>query len=203
MRDMKITVISGSHRENSQSERIARYIASDLSKQGAEASVLSLAKNPLPLWDEGVWGGEPKWEAVWGPISETLKKSDGFVVVSPEWSGMVPAGLKNFFLLCGSREVGHKPAMIVSVSSGIGGSYPVAELRQSSYKNTRIVYIPDHVIVRNAEAMLVGESPADDHDAELRKRVHYSLGLLLEYAKALTLVRESGKVNLKDFPYGM
>ncbi len=200
---MKITIISGSHRENSQSERIARYIEGDLKKQGAEASVLSLASNPLPLWDEGVWSGDPKWESAWGPFSDTLKQSDGFVVVSPEWSGMVPAGLKNFFLLCGSREVGHKPAMIVSVSSGISGSYPVVELRQSSYKNTRIVYIPDHVIVRNAETALMGDKPSDDNDAELRKRIHYSLAVLVEYAKALALVRESGKINYKDFPYGM
>lgn len=202
-RTMKITVISGSHRDGSQSDRVAQYVANDLTKLGVEASVISLAKNPLPLWDEGVWSDDPKWASLWGPISTRLKESDGFVVVSPEWSGMVPAGLKNFFLLCGAREVGHKPAMIVSVSSGMGGSYPVVELRQSSYKNTRLVYIPDHVIVRNVESMLNGSAPADSHDEELRKRIHYSLQMLVEYAKALCAVRESGKINLKEFPYGM
>lgn len=200
---MKITIISGSHRANSQSEKVAHYIAKDLSSLKVESSVISLANNPLPLWDEGVWGDDPKWAAVWEPISQTLKGSDGFVVVSPEWSGMVPAGLKNFFLLCGSREVGHKPAMIVSVSSGIGGSYPVAELRLSSYKNTRLVYVPDHVIVREAESMLNGDTPASDHDTEIRKRIHYSLEMLVEYAKAFSHVRNSGKINFKDFPYGM
>lgn len=200
---MKIIVISGSHRESSQSERVGQYLVANLASLGAEASLLCLAKNPLPLWDEGVWSGDPKWKSLWGPISQSLRESDGFVVVSPEWSGMVPAGLKNFFLLCGSREVGHKPAMIVSVSSGLGGSYPITELRQSSYKNTRLVYVPDHVIVRNVESMLVGAAAADTHDVELRKRIHYSLEMLLEYSKALRAVRESGKINLKDFPYGM
>lgn len=200
---MKITIISGSHRENSQSEKVANYMATDLASLKAEAQVISLAKNPLPLWDEGVWGDDPKWHAAWSPISKTLQESDGFVVVSPEWSGMVPAGLKNFLLLCGSREVGHKPALIVAVSSGIGGSYPVAELRMSSYKNTRLVYVPDHVIVREAEGILNGASPASDRDAELRKRIHYSLEMLVEYAKAFQQVRSSGKINLKEFPYGM
>jgi len=200
---MKITVISGSHRENSQSERVARYIEKVLKSQGAEASLITLAKNPLPLWDEGVWEGEPSWKKAWEPIALNLSASDGFVIISPEWSGMVPAGLKNFLLLCSAREVGHKPALIVSVSSGIGGSYPVAELRMSSYKNTRLVYVPDHVIVRDAEKMLQGDDPAGEHDAQLRQRLSYSLEMLQEYAKALSLVRASGKINLKDFPFGM
>ena len=62
----------------------------------------SLSGNPLPLWDEGVWSGDAKWTAVWKPVATELKSSDGLVVVSPEWSGMVPPGLKNFFLLCGA-----------------------------------------------------------------------------------------------------
>lgn len=200
---MKITIISGSHRENSQSDKVANYLASDLASLKVEAGVVSLAKNPLPLWDEGVWGDDPKWEAAWSPISKTLQQSDGFVIVSPEWSGMVPAGLKNFLLLCDSSELGHKPALIVAVSSGIGGSYPVAELRMSSYKNTRLVYVPDHVIVREAEGMLNGTTAANDRDTELRKRIHYSLEMLIEYAKAFQYVRSSGKINLKEFPYGM
>lgn len=200
---MKITVISGSHRENSQSERVARYIEKVLKSQGAEASLITLAKNPLPLWDEGVWEGDASWKKAWEPIALNLSASDGFVIISPEWSGMVPAGLKNFLLLCSAREVGHKPALIVSVSSGIGGSYPVAELRMSSYKNTRLVYVPDHVIVRDAEKMLQGDDPAEEHDAHLRQRLSYSLEMLQEYAKALSLVRASGKINLKDFPFGM
>jgi NAD(P)H-dependent FMN reductase len=200
---MKITIISGSHRENSESERVAHYIEGDLVSLGVTANVVSLAKNPLPLWDEGVWGDDPKWKELWAPIAAGLRESDGFVVVSPEWSGMVPAGLKNFFLLCSSRELGHKPAMIVSVSSGIGGSYPIAELRISSYKNTRVVYVPDHVIIRTAPEMLKGETPANEHDAGLRKRLHYSLTVLIEYAKALEAVRKSPVINYKDFPFGM
>ena len=49
-------------------------------------------------------------------------------VVSPEWNGMVPSMLTNFFLLCSNNELAHKPGLLVGVSSGTGGSYPVAEL---------------------------------------------------------------------------
>jgi NAD(P)H-dependent FMN reductase len=116
---------------------------------------------------------------------------------------MVPPALKNFFLLCGTDLLAHKPGLIVTVSAGTGGSYPVTELRTSSYKNTRLCYIPDHVIVRNVGHMLQGNQAADEHDAALRERIDYSLRVLVEYAKALRLVRESGVIDLKAFPYGM
>lgn len=200
---MKVTVISGSHRVNSQSERVSRYIAAQLSRLKVEASVISLSNNPLPLWDEGVWGDDPKWGKLWAPISSSLTESDAFVLVAPEWAGMVPPGLKNFLLLCSTRDVGHKPALIVAISSGVGGSYPVAELRMSSYKNNRLVYIPDHVILRDVENLFVGDTPQGERDESSRARVQYSLQLLIEYGKALAGVRSSGVVNHKEFPFGL
>lgn len=201
---MKIAIVAGSHRREAESARVAKHLEKELKRLGiGETYSLSLSGNPLPLWDEGVWSGDEKWKSLWGPISKELKDSDALVVVSPEWSGMVPPGLKNFFLLCGGDVLAHKPGLIVTVSAGSGGSYPVTELRISSYKNTRLCYIPDHVIVRNVEQMLQGDQAADEHDAALRVRIAYSLRVLVEYAKALRLVRDSGVIELKAFPYGM
>jgi NAD(P)H-dependent FMN reductase len=200
---MKIAIVSGSHRADSQSDRVARYLALEVARAHGEADIISLSKNPLPLWDEGMWSNDPKWGEVWGPISKRLKACDALVLVAPEWAGMVPPGLKNFLLLCSAAEVGHKPALIVSVSSGIGGSYPVAELRVSSYKNNRLVYIPEHVIVRNVEEVLHGDAPSGERDESTRDRLRYGIAILSEYAKALTSVRESGAIDHKSFPFGM
>ena len=201
---MQIGIISGSHRANSESDRVSQFVINDLkASSGVDTYYLSLAGNPLPLWDEDLGKGTDQWKKVWGPISTELKRCEGFVIISPEWSGMVPAGLKNFFLLCSSGELAHKPGMIIGVSSGIGGTYPVAELRSSSYKNTRLCYIPDHIIVRNSASMLKGDTPASDHDKSLRKRITYSNKMLIEYAKALLGVRESGVIDYKSFPSGM
>ena len=65
---MKITIISGSHRENSQSEKVARYIEKTLKEQGVcdETWLFSLAANPLPLWDEGIWNEDPRWDELLG-----------------------------------------------------------------------------------------------------------------------------------------
>jgi len=203
---MKISVINGSHRLHSQSLKVANYVQGLLKGGVAEDSWLfSLAGNPLPLWDEGVWDDEPRWTQLLTPIKQQLASSDGFVVVSPEWHGQVPAGLKNFFLLFGKNELGHKPALIVTVSSGEGGAYPVAELRMSSYKNSRICYIPEHVIIRHAEKILNDKPEENDtrSDTYIRERLQWALKILREYAVALKHVRESGVTQSDKFKNGM
>jgi NAD(P)H-dependent FMN reductase len=204
---MKITIISGSHRYQSQSEKVANYIAQSLlnQQQATDTEVISLAGNPLPLWDEGIWQGDAQWQTLLNPLSEKLAASDGFVIVSPEWHGQVPAGLKNFFLLWGKNELAHKPALIVTVSTADGGSYPVAELRMSSYKNNRICYIPEHLIIRHVDKVLNADANQNDADADtyFRERIVYAGGILGAYAKALKAVRDSGITQTDKFLFGM
>ena len=203
---MKITIICGSHRANSQSAKVGKYIQQRLESGVCEETWLfDLANNPLPLWDQGVWDGDAKWSELLTPIREQLLTSDAFVIISPEWHGQVPAGLKNFFLLFGRNELGNKPAMIVAVSSADGGAYPVAELRMSSYKNSRICYIPDHIIVRNVEKVL-NENPAHnnpDADSYFRERIDWTLNILKQYGLALKQVRDSGATETDKFRNGM
>lgn len=202
---MKISIISGSHRENSQSLKVANYLKSLLEGMCEESWLFSLAGNPLPLWDQGVWDGEEKWQQQLTPIKQHLTSSDAFVIISPEWHGQVPAGLKNFFLLFGKNELGHKPALIVTVSSGEGGAYPVAELRMSSYKNSRICYIPEHLIIRRVETVLNDDPASNDtkSDPYYRERMQWSLNILKEYATALKQVRASGATETDKFKNGM
>ena len=203
---MKISIISGSHRKHSQSIKVARFVQQTLEAGFCdETYLLSLGDDPLPLWDEGVWDGDPEWQETLAPIKQQLTSSDAIVVISPEYHGQVPAGLKNFFLLFGKNELGHKPGLIITVSAGDGGAYPVAELRMSSYKNSRICYIPDHIIVRKVESILNENSAENDErsDKFYRERLQWSLNILREYAVALKGVRESGATDSDKFKNGM
>ena len=202
---MHIAIISGSHRQNSQSLRIARYLAVRLliAEPTASADVIELTGNPLPLWDESAWQAGSPLQKQWEPYAKRLQSADGFIVVSPEWHGMVPSGLKNFFLFCSPKDVGHKPALLTGVSASRGGAYPIQELRISSYKNSMICYIPEHLIVRDAAKMFVGDQPADKDDDYMRARADYALRILLEYTKAMTSIRASGLTYDKRFPSGM
>ena len=205
---MKLGIICGSHRHNSQSEKVGRHIQAELLQQGFcdEVYLFSLAGNPLPLWDESIWQGDDNWQQLMQPISAQLDSCDGFVVIAPEWHGMVPAALKNFFLIwTGAGELAHKPALIVTVSVADGGSFPIAELRMSSYKNNRICFLPEHLIIRYVDTVFNAD-PADNKDSAqeyFQERLIYCLRLLREYALALTSVRASGAASLETYSSGM
>jgi len=124
-------------------------------------------------------------------------------MVAPEYGGMVPPALKNLFLLASNQEFAHKPALIVGISAGRSGTYPVAELRMSSYKNTRICYMPDHMILREVESLFQSDEPANKFEADTRARLDYFLKVLREYSKALSIVRASGVIDTKTFPNGL
>ena len=204
---MKISIISGSNRNPSQSEKVARYIETTLSNEldDIEPWVYALADNPLPLWDQTLWENSAEWDQRLAPIKQQLIESDAFVIVSPEWHGQVPAGLKNFFLLFNRFELGHKPALIVTVSSADGGAYPVAELRMSSYKNNRLCYIPEQLVLRNIEKILNENAADNDEDADsyFKERISWTLGILSGYAVALKAMRESTEIHHDKFGNGM
>jgi NAD(P)H-dependent FMN reductase len=204
---LSLFIVSGSHRPESQSGKVARWIESALSAQSIATDLLDLARDPLPFWEEGVWDDTEFWKKHWWPVRDRLRAADALVVVVPEWGGMVPPALKNFLLLCSGKELGHKPGLIVGVSSGVSGTYPVAELRLSGTKNNRLCWIPDHVIVRHVEGVLntppgapVEKDSSDDFN---RRRLAQGLGALQAYARALQVVRESPEIRAAEFGNGM
>lgn len=203
---MKLTIISGSHRHQSQSSKIAHYIQREVERTSLFEStyILDLVGNPIPLYKEK-WRQDESMMNIWQPHHEQLDSSDAFVIVSPEWNGMVPAGLKNIFLLVNHTDLAHKPALIVTVSSGRGGAFPVQELRLSTYKNSFINYIPLHVIIRKCEEVLNSDEPDlnNKEDQFYRSRITYSLKVLLEYSQALIGVRQSGVIDIENFKNGM
>ena len=199
---MKISIISASHRINSQSKRISHLLQNNLlnNKSSLEIFFLDLADASLPLWSPDKKNGKGVWGETWNSISDNLNESDGFILVVPEYGGMATPAAKNIFLLCGNGEFAHKPGLIVSVSSGNGGAYPIAELRSSSYKNTHLMWIPENIIVRNVEEFNPG-AHGDNIPQWLDDRINYVLNLFLAYAANMKPLREL--INRKDFGNGM
>ncbi len=204
---MKITIVSGSHRKESQSIKIAGVVQKALEKYKKcdEYYLIDLYGSSLPLWHENIWESKSRSAELLGQISNQLLSSDAFVIISPEWHGMVPSGLKNFFLMWGKGELAHKPALIITLSNGDGGSYPVAELRMSSYKNNRICFLPEHLIIRNVESIFNINPVNNNSSAQLyfENRLDYCLKQLLTYGEAFKQIRASGDVSLDVYKSGM
>jgi len=204
---MHITIVSGSHRNPSQSEKIGRYIETLLHEQvdDAEPFLYLLADNPLPLWDQSIWESDQGWIERLAPLKAQLTRSDALIIITPEWHGQVPAGLKNFFLLFSRFELGHKPALIVSVSASTGGAYPIAELRMSSYKNNRLCYIPEQLIIRDVERVFNANPDDNDQksDAYYKARLRWTLDILMGYGRALKHMRDDVNIHDPAFANGM
>jgi len=199
---MKIAIIAASHRKASQSERVANIIGSRIKniKPSINLFNLDLSMSNLPLWTPDKKNGSGIWGEPWKNISNELKQSDGFIFVVPEYGGMATPQSKNVFLLCGEGELAHKPGLIVSVSSGNGGAYPIADLRSFSYKNTHIMWIPENVIIRNVEEYNPGVHGSSIPEW-LDNRIDYTLELLLAYSLNMQPLREL--INRKEFGNGM
>ena len=199
---MKISIISSSHRQNSQSKKISDILQKNLLNLNPHVDTFSLdlANASLPLWSSDKKNGKGVWGETWNSISDNLNDSDGFILVVPEYGGMATPSAKNIFLLCGNGELAHKPGLIVAVSNGNGGAYPISELRSSSYKNTHIMWIPENIIIRNVEEFSPG-AHGKNIPEWLDNRVDYVLKLLLAYASNMRSLREL--VNRRDFGNGM
>ncbi len=199
---MKTAIISGSQRNNSQSWKVSEFLSRRLNVLSlcSEAVMLDLSTEPVGFWKE-----EAHLTTAWSKHYAEIKQCDSYIIVTPEWDGMAPPALKNFFHMFHAGELAHKPALLVGVSGGINGVYPIAELRMGSYKNTRICYLPENVIVRNAAEVLNSESEegVDDIEKELRQRIDYTLTLLNAYAGALGKLRNDFDLRLAEFPFGV
>lgn len=194
---LNIVLVAGSSRRDSQTAKVASYLATRLQQQGVVAQVLDLGQQPLPLWPPA------EGAAHWPGMAEQLQAADAVIMLSPEWNGMACPALKNFFLYAGRRELAHKPALLVGVSSGQGGAYPLSELRASSYKNCRICFIPEQLIIRHVETVLNDEQAVAADDQRIRERADWALQVLLEYTQALRGL--SGRVDwsVAQFANGM
>lgn len=197
---MNFAVVVASHQKKSNSLKVANYIDRLLNLQD-KSQVVDLRDADLPVWTPEVFESDDV-AARWKKIDSILKASDGFVFVTPEYGGMAAPILKNFFLFAGSSQLSHKPGLLVSVSIGLGGSYPIAELKMSSTKNNRLCYVPDHVIVRYAGNVLNEKEAVDDSDKVTRSRIADGIQTLRAYTEALLQMRKKNTLS-SEFPNGM
>ncbi|MGH1374483.1 MAG: NADPH-dependent FMN reductase [Cellvibrionaceae bacterium] len=184
---MNIVIIAGSQRPQSQSAKLAAEMQTRLRSEH-HCDIIDLGERALPFLD---FNPSDDDKLYLDQLSATLSASDALVVIAPEWHGMAPAALKNFFLHFSGGQLAHKPALLVSVSSGDGGAYPIAELRSSSYKNSRICYLPEHLIVRHVESVFNKDSSQNNEQSQqyLSSRLDYALSLLAIYGENFSAIR--------------
>ena len=129
---LSIHVIIGSTRRNRFSEKPARYVFDELTKEdGVQTELIDLRDWPLPFFDEpitptrinGNYSVEiaRRWAAKVG-------EADGFIMVTPEYNHGFPAVLKNAIDWV-FPEWNRKPVGFVGYGNA-GGARAIEQLRQ-------------------------------------------------------------------------
>lgn len=201
---MRCAVVSGSLRTASNSARIGRYLAARWElTDGCFADLVDLGTQPLPMWDERASAGDATFLVPWRPVEAVLDAAQCLVLISPEYGGMASPAVRNFLLYLHPGLVAHKPLLLVGVSHGSGGSYPIAELRAGLHKNTHLCPIPEQLIFRDLGPVDGDRSDPGAQPTWMEARVDFSLEVLRRYAVALSPVRTELSELQAEFPFGM
>lgn len=189
----KIGIVVGSTRQGRQSDKLAKWVAKEVSKH-AEAEVLDLRDYPMPFYDEP---GSARYMPDRKPAPEVQKwldklaEVDGLVLVTPEYNRSTSAVLKNAIDVMG-HEIDDKPVALVGHGSS-GGAQAIATLR---------IALPGVGAVSIPQALFFSDHLAESisDDGELKKEIaerpygpqatlEAQVASLLWYADALKAAR--------------
>ncbi len=201
---MELLIISGSHRKNSQTAKMATFIK-QYQQTFATVEHIDLCELNLPFWDATT--DFKSTDPAWLDLSAKMNQADAFILMTPEWAGTASPLIKNLLLMSDLADTAHKPVMLVGTSSGINGAYPVAELRMNGLKNTKLIPVPDYLVVRNIDQVLNEATATSEQDESTRARIDYCLSMLNHYAQAMLPIREcfgqQEKQIQQRYAYGM
>jgi len=122
---MRIEIISGSPRTNSETKRIALHLKSWLENNtDHEIGLIDLQEWNLPPL-QSVFMSIDKTPEEFRPLSKRIFNADAFILVSPEYNGSYSPALKNLLDHFPKRH--HKPFGIVTASPGAMGGIRAAQ----------------------------------------------------------------------------
>ncbi|MGH8445223.1 MAG: NADPH-dependent FMN reductase [Solimonas sp.] len=154
---MSILVLSGSLRSDSLHGKLARLAADELSTRGIDATLLSLADYPLPIYDDSIEkrDGIPDGASA---LRRLFARHHGFVLANPEYNGSVTPLLKNTLdwisrknpETAGLQPFANKLALIVATSPGTGGGLRAAKHLRDILNSLGAFVLPRQVTIPNS-----------------------------------------------------
>ncbi|HXU27418.1 MAG TPA: NAD(P)H-dependent oxidoreductase [Bacteroidia bacterium] len=177
-----ISIISSSVRVGRKSHSVALYFKNYLTENNlATSEILDLMEYNFPLFDERLkYQKNPSAQAL--EFAEKITKSDGVIIVTPEYNGGYPASLKNVVDLLYDQWY-RKPIAISTVSSSVfGGSQVITSLQFSLWK-IRACTVPAMFPVPTVQNAFDEAGNATDKEAT-NKRADVFIKELLWYMQA-------------------
>ncbi len=156
-----IVILSASVRTGRRSHRVAHYFQRFIALRGdASCEIVDLAACDFPIFHERLRHTKDPAANVLD-FAQRIKSADGVVIVSPEYNGGYPAGLKNAIDLL-YDEWHRKPVAISTVSDGSFGGAQVLTSLQFSLWKIRTWTVPAMFPVPKVQEMFDEEGNATD-----------------------------------------
>ncbi len=117
----KILALAGSNNSKSINNKLVKYLSTLFNK--AEVKHLDLIKLDAPIYSPDVQHEKGFPETI-KQLMEEIKKSDGFIIATPEHNGMITAFFKNlidWLSRIDRKFFEGKPVLLLSTSPGKGG----------------------------------------------------------------------------------
>ena len=116
----KLTIISGTNRPQSYTQKVAKYYHSIFSQQEAEVKFLSLEMLPPDFLFSNTFGNRTKeFQEL---IDEYILASEKYIFILPEYNGSFPGILKGFLDAVPPNYWTNKKAALVGVAQGRAGN---------------------------------------------------------------------------------
>jgi NAD(P)H-dependent FMN reductase len=180
--DLYIPIILGTAREGRESEKAAKFMLQEATKYGLKnTEIIDVRDFGIKATDNTLTSPEAK------KLSQTIKKADGLIIVTPEYNHGYPGELKMMMDML-YEEYFQKPVGFCGVSFGaLGGARSVEQLR--------LVCIEYHMVpIREAVYFPTIQKLFDEKGAIKDESFHGRVGKFLDelvwYAKALKPARE-------------
>ncbi len=143
---MKLCIISGTNRRNSQTRRVADLVDRTYQSHGITPTMLDLIDLPQGLLSPDAYAKKPD---SFSAFTDVVLASDGLHVVTPEYNGGIPGILKLFIdMLPFPESFENRPVAFTGLAAGRWGALrPVEQLQQIfGYRNAHIfnqrVFLP-------------------------------------------------------------
>ena len=180
-----IAMIVGTNRPGSNTRKVAAQVEGIYGGLGVPLEVLDLAKMPPEIFSPSSYAQKPK---SFLPFAETILRSSGLVLVTPEYNGGMPGVLKYFIdMLKFPESFEARPVCFVGLAAGMWGALRPVEQLQSifGYRNAHLY--PQRVFLPKINDLLDAEGHLTD--PEILERLESQAKGFIEFVERIKGVK--------------
>lgn len=159
-----ITIIAGTNRPDSNSERIAKFYNNLIPE---ESQVLALKDLPRDfVYADTYCEGSDAFNKI---VNENIIKADKFIFIIPEYNGGFPGVLKAFIDAVSPKHFNDKKAALVGVSSGHSGALRPMDQFSDILHYLKVEVLSAKPKLSGIENLITDEKITDERTIQLLK----------------------------------